>query len=118
MQLRSRSRFYRITIRIACGVEDDELQVWLLEEQSVCGKIVSVAKDWGTRVGEPSCRKNHGQMVRLRRSVTGFSTIAASAGARHPPACYRGPRVTSLQLSGASKDGCSIETSVRPSPGP
>ncbi len=35
-----------------------------------------------------------------------------------PPACYRGSRATSLQLSGASKDGCSIETSVRPSPGP
>src|SRR6267378_4318013 len=84
MQLHSRFRFYRIAIRVACGSKDDELQVWRLEEKSVCGESVSVPKDWETRVGEPPCRKNHGQMVRLRRSVTGFSTIAASAGARPP----------------------------------
>src|SRR6267143_5910580 len=83
MQLRSRFRFYRIAIRVACGSKDDELQAWRLEEKSVRRNCVS-SKRLEARVGEPPCRKNHGEMVRLRRSVTGFSTIAASAGARPP----------------------------------
>src|SRR5258708_38035094 len=98
MQLHSRSRFYRITIPVACGSKDDELQVWRLEEKSVCGKTVSVPKDWK----RASANRLAGRIAARWFASGDLSPVSPRSLPQralvHPLTCSRGSRATSLRL--------------------